>query len=659
MPAKQTVDVEGRRIALSNLDKTLYPGNGFTKAHVIDYYTRIARWLLPHYAGRPVTMLRFPDGVRGKAFYEKDAPKYTPEWVHTTLVPRLAGGKPIRYICINDHPTLIWCANLASLELHPFLHREGNLDCPASVVFDLDPGEGADLATCAEVALLLRAHIAKVGLECFPKVSGSKGLQAYVPLNIPVTYTETRSFAQGIAKRLESENPKLVVSEMAKQLRHGKVFIDWSQNSDFKTTAGVYSLRAKNDFPFVSVPVTWEELDRLRKKGDLSALRFDPESVLKRVEKIGDLFAPLLTLEQDLSSGAEKKRRAAPEGKSAAKEVAPKKAATIKAAEQGNAAEPAKFVEPMLLLRTDRLPEGAAWLYELKLDGYRALASKTGERVDLRSRNDKDFVPRFPAIAAALEKLPDGTTIDGEIVALDDEGRPSFNLLQNYGSVAAPIVYYAFDLLRLRGKNVMNETLTKRRELLKEKVLPKLNEPVRYSPDLDASLQDLIASVKVQGLEGLVAKRRDGAYEPGQRSGSWQKMRINQGQELVIGGYTPSAKNFDALVIGYYEADRLLYAARTRNGFTPALRETIFAKLRKLEIKDCPFANLPEKSVGRWGQGLTAAKMKECRWLTPVTVAQFEFVEWTPEGHLRHAKFVGLRDDKAAPEVGRESAVSR
>jgi bifunctional non-homologous end joining protein LigD len=555
MPAKQTVDVEGRRIALSNLDKTLYPGNGFTKAHVIDYYTRIARWLLPHYAGRPVTMLRFPDGVRGKAFYEKDAPKYTPEWVHTTLVPRLAGGKPIRYICINDLPTLIWCANLASLELHPFLHREGKLDCPASVVFDLDPGEGADLATCAEVALLLRAHIAKVGLECFPKVSGSKGLQAYVPLNIPVTYTETRSFAQGIAKRLESENPKLVVSEMAKQLRHGKVFIDWSQNSDFKTTAGVYSLRAKNDFPFVSVPVTWEELDRLRKKGDLSALRFDPESVLKRVEKIGDLFAPLLTLEQDLSSGAEKKRRAAPEGKSATKKVAPKKAATIKAAEQGNAAEPAKFVEPMLLLRTDRLPEGAAWLYELKLDGYRALASKTGERVDLRSRNDKDFVPRFPAIAAALEKLPDGTTIDGEIVALDDEGRPSFNLLQNYGSVAAPIVYYAFDLLRLRGKDVMNETLTKRRELLKEKVLPKLNEPVRYSPDLDASLQDLIASVKAQGLEGLVAKRRDGAYEPGQRSGSWQKMRISQGQELVIGGYTPSAKNFDALVIGYYEAD--------------------------------------------------------------------------------------------------------
>lgn len=191
MPAKQTVDVEGWRIALSNLDKTLYPGDGFSKAHVIDYYTRIARWLLPHYVGRPVTMLRFPDGVRGKAFYEKDAPKYTPEWIHTTLVPRQAGGKPIRYICINNLPTLVWCANLASLELHPFLHREGNLDCPTSVVFDLDPGEGADLSTCAEVAFLLRAHLSTVGLDCFPKVSGSKGLQTYLPLNTRVTYAET------------------------------------------------------------------------------------------------------------------------------------------------------------------------------------------------------------------------------------------------------------------------------------------------------------------------------------------------------------------------------------------------------------------------------------------------------------------------------------
>jgi bifunctional non-homologous end joining protein LigD len=225
----------------------------------------------------------------------------------------------------------------------------------------------------------------------------------------------------------------------------------------------------------------------------------------------------------------------------------------------------------MLLLKTNKLPEGPEWIYELKLDGYRALASKISGVVELRSRNDKDFVQRFGSIATALEKLPDETIIDGEVVALDEEGRPSFSLLQNYGSSRAPLVFYAFDVLMLRGKDVTGEPLSKRRELLEAKILTKLSEPIRFSPQLDAKLSDLITSVKEQGLEGLVAKRRDSAYESGERSGKWLKMRINQGQELVIGGYTPSAKNFDALVIGYYETGKLIYAARTRNGFTPAL----------------------------------------------------------------------------------------
>jgi bifunctional non-homologous end joining protein LigD len=187
MPAKQYVEVEGRRLALSNLDKILYPGSQFTKGEVIDYYIRVSRWLLPHFADRPVTMLRFPDGVHGKAFYEKDAPKHTPSFVYPTDVPRQAGGKPIRNICINDVATLVWCANLASLELHPFLHHASNLSCPTSMVFDLDPGEGSDLKMCAEVAFLLKAVLERAGLECFPKVSGSKGLQVYAPLNTGVT----------------------------------------------------------------------------------------------------------------------------------------------------------------------------------------------------------------------------------------------------------------------------------------------------------------------------------------------------------------------------------------------------------------------------------------------------------------------------------------
>ena len=314
----------------------------------------------------------------------------------------------------------------------------------------------------------------------------------------------------------------------------------------------------------------------------------------------------------------------------------------------------AVFVEPMLLLRTEKLPEGKDWLYELKFDGYRALAIKSGGRVQLRSRNDNDFNVRYPGIVAALAGLPDDTVIDGEVVALDSDGKPSFNLLQNYGSAGGPLHFFVFDVLVLNGKDVMDELLEKRRELLEKRVLPKLPEPVRYSPELEASLTDLIQSIKAQGLEGLVAKRRDGKYEPGLRSGAWQKMRVNQGQEFIIAGYTPSPKNFDALVIGYYDGGKLIYAARTRNGFTPASRAQLFKKIKPVQIVNCPFANLPEKKAGRWGAGLTAAKMSECRWLKPELVGQFEFVEWTSDNHLRHSRFIALRDDKKPKSVTRE-----
>jgi bifunctional non-homologous end joining protein LigD len=314
----------------------------------------------------------------------------------------------------------------------------------------------------------------------------------------------------------------------------------------------------------------------------------------------------------------------------------------------------ANFIEPMLLLRTEKLPEGPHLLYEIKLDGYRSIAFKTGGKVHLRSRNDNDFAQRYPAIAKALQSMPDETVIDGEVVALDEEGRPSFNLLQNFGSSKTPLIYYVFDVMVLAGKDVMGETLETRRALLEDKVLPKLDEPIRYSPELQADLPTLIKSVKAQGLEGIVAKRRSSRYEPGLRTGVWQKMRINAGQEFVIGGYTVGGASFDALVFGYYEDGKLMYAARTRNGFTPKLRAELLKKMKPLETKECPFANLPEKKAGRWGAGLTAAKMAECRWVKPVLVGQFEFVEWTQDNHLRHSRFMGLREDKKAKDVMRD-----
>jgi DNA ligase D-like protein (predicted ligase) len=314
----------------------------------------------------------------------------------------------------------------------------------------------------------------------------------------------------------------------------------------------------------------------------------------------------------------------------------------------------ARFIKPMLLLRTESLPSGEQWLYELKLDGYRAIGFRRNRDVSLRSRNDNDFSVRYPAVVKALARLPDNTVVDGEIVAFDHEGRASFNALQNYGSAPAPVVFYVFDVLVLSGKDLRREPLQKRRVLLEKKVLPRLPEPVRYSAPLDAELPVLIQSVKAHGFEGLVAKRRNSPYEPGLRSGAWMKMRVNRGQEFVIGGYTRGTKTFDALVFGYYEGDKLIYAARTRNGFSPATRAQLFRRFKGLEMRECPFANLPEAKGGRWGQGLTKAKMAECQWLKPVLVGQFEFLEWTGDNHLRHSKFVGLREDKNAKDVVRE-----
>lgn len=289
----------------------------------------------------------------------------------------------------------------------------------------------------------------------------------------------------------------------------------------------------------------------------------------------------------------------------------------------------------------------------------RAIAFRTSGQVHLRSRNDNDFGSRYGQILRGLAGLPPETIIDGEVVALDQSGRPSFSLLKNYASGDAPLAFFVFDVMMLRGRDLMGQTLEARREVLEEKILPTLRDPVRYAAPLDAPLSSLIHAVKTQGFEGLVAKRRDSRYEAGLRTGAWMKMRVNQGQEFVIGGYTIGSKSFDALIFGYYDdVGRLTYVARTRNGFTPALRAQLSKRFRGLEIKDCPFSNLPEAKSGRWGQGLTKAKMADCRWLKPQLVGQFEFLEWTGDNHLRHTRFVGLREDKDARHVRREQPPS-
>jgi bifunctional non-homologous end joining protein LigD len=293
------VEVEGRRLALSRLEKVLYPATGFTKAEVIDYYARIAPVLVPHLKGRPLTLKRYPDGVDGPYFHQKQSPDPRPEWMRTVEVWSEHSSRAIHYCVADDLATLVWLANLANLELHPFLHRAEDLSRPTAVAFDLDPGPDVGLVECARVALRLRSHLSDAGLEAYPKTSGSKGMQVYVPLNTKVTYEETKTFARAVAQNLEAAHRDAITSNMRKDLRKGRVFIDWSQNDEHKTTVCVYSLRAR-ERPSVSTPLDWKAVETVAKTGRAKSLQFTPADVLERVGRLGDLFRPVLKQRQRL-----------------------------------------------------------------------------------------------------------------------------------------------------------------------------------------------------------------------------------------------------------------------------------------------------------------------------------------------------------------------
>ncbi|MFZ0769808.1 MAG: non-homologous end-joining DNA ligase [Candidatus Sulfotelmatobacter sp.] len=294
-----SIEVQGKQLKLSNLEKVLYPATGFTKQQVIDYYVRIAPAMLPHLAGRALTRKRYPNGVDEEFFYEKNAPQHRPDWVKTAPIWSGSNRRTIHYILANDLATLVWLANLAAVELHPSLALAVDITCPTMMVFDLDPGPPATIVQCCQVGLWLREVFEHFGLQSFPKTSGSKGLQIYVPLNTPISYESTKTFSHALAHLLEHDHPEMVVSDMKKQVRTGKVFVDWSQNDEHKTTVAVYSLRAR-ERPTVSTPVTWEEVERALKKKDASLLVFEARQVVARLEKMGDLFAPVLELKQRL-----------------------------------------------------------------------------------------------------------------------------------------------------------------------------------------------------------------------------------------------------------------------------------------------------------------------------------------------------------------------
>ncbi|MGH7875594.1 MAG: non-homologous end-joining DNA ligase, partial [Candidatus Binatia bacterium] len=657
----------------------MYPKTGFTKGRVIDFYTEIAPYILPHLKDRPITLKRFPNGIEGEHFYEKDAPSFTPRWIQTFPIPRSSVDRVINYILINDLPTLVWSANMANLEIHPFLAQVPEIDQPTVVVFDLDPGDGATIVNSCEVGFLLKALLDRLELTSLVKVSGSKGIHVHVPLNTKVTYDMTQAFAQSVAQYLAAEHPDLIVAEMAKAKREGKVLIDWSQNAEHKSTVAVYSLRAQAETPYVAMPIHWDELKAARAKNEPSKLFFEPDAALKRLKRVGDLFASALKLKQtlpqpflDIGSNAaqetnpsavgsletyrrkrdfRKTREPAPSLPQRSRQgsrrlfVIQKHAAShlhydfrlemggalkswalpkgppfdpnerrlamatedhpmdyakfegsipageygggtvmvwdsgtyelidgnywngklhiflngkklagewvlvkgedrdgrgnvwymIKAASglsrlsdkkenssaltgrtmqqiadakdavwhsdrtKGRTSEQSQttasvdidslpatkigFIEPMLAAPVSELPQdGVRWTYEIKLDGYRCIALKDEKGVKLHSRKKTLLNSRFPSVVKVLATIEGGTVLDGEIVALEEQGRPSFNLLQNFRLSAKRIYFYAFDLLLYKGKSLINLPLEQRRDVLRQIIAP-LPDTIRMSED--------------------------------------------------------------------------------------------------------------------------------------------------------------------------------
>lgn len=785
MPSNaQVVEVEGRRLRLTNLDKVLYPEAGTTKGEVIAYYTAVAPRLLPLLADRPVTRKRWVEGVGttdapADAFFAKQLEPGAPDWVQRRPIDHSGGAKD--YPLVNDLPTLVWLAQVASIELHVPQWRfdqHGDRRNPDRLILDLDPGPGADLALCAHVARLARDILRDIGLDPVPVTSGSKGIHLYSALDGSQTSEQASAVAKELARAIESDHPEIATGTMAKAARGGRVFLDWSQNNGSKTTISPYSLRGRAQ-PMAAAPRTWEELE----DPDLRQLRFD--EVIDRVGAGIDPLSSLMTAEADAALAPYLAKRSATK----TPEPMPQTAAPTGvegpprfviqehharrlhfdlrierdgvlvswAVPKGIPDSPdsnhlAVMTEPhpmeyltfhgeiprgeygagtmtiwdtgtvdiekwrddevigtfsgigqlgrarLALIRTGGSGEKSSWLLhrmketashsplppttpstsprpmlaesgtpglarslrapwtEIKWDGIRAMGVWNNGRMKLSARSGTDITARYPELTAdgAPHFAASDAVVDGEIVAIDSSGRPSFSRLQNRMHltkpreierevVRTPIAYYLFDLLSLDGHDLTGVPLRDRRALL-ETLVQSTDAPIIVPPvfdDLDAAL----ATSRDLGLEGVVVKEAGSMYRPGTRTSSWLKIKHTRTQEVVIAGIRPGKGNRSGgigsllLAIPDEQGDALRYIGRVGTGFSDRMLRDLEATLWPLRTDANPLIGVP---------GADAA---DAQWVEPILVGEVEFANWTPDGILRHARWRGLRSDKSVEEI--------
>nr|WP_314843778.1 non-homologous end-joining DNA ligase [uncultured Microbacterium sp.] len=657
-PHPQMVQIDGRRLRITNLDKVVYPETGTTKGEIIAYYTQIAPQLLPLLEGRPVTRKRWVEGVGttdapADAFFTKQLEPGAPEWIPRHEIRHSDGPK--EYPLVDDVPTLVWLAQVAAIELHVPQWRfdaDGSPGRPDRLVLDLDPGPGVGLAQCAEVARIARGLLEGIGLDPLPVTSGSKGIHLYAGLPGAQTSDEISAVVKEIARLIETDHPDLATSTMAKAARGGKVFLDWSQNNGKKTTISPYSLRGRAQ-PWVAAPRTWDELD----DPDLRQLSFD--EVLERAASGDD---PLIALRPPRSSAAPDPAPAMrpPETHPTARRTRPR--ATAAEATAAEATTPsAASVSPMLAENGTpaiaRSLSAPSWV-EVKWDGIRAIGTWSQGRMLLHARSGTDITARYPELTADGSPFlaVDDAVIDGEIVAFDAHGRPSFSLLQNRMHltrareierevVRTPIVYLVFDLLRLDGHDLTSLPLSQRRTLL-EDVIADLDAPMQVPPVFDDVDAALTASLEF-GLEGVVVKDPASRYRPGRRSPAWLKLKHTLMQEAVIVGIRPGKGDregsFGSLLLAVPDDGRLRYVGRVGSGFTERMLRDLLTRLTPLRVDAAPLEGVPSPDAS------------DALWVRPELVGEVEFANWTPDGVLRHARWRGLRTDKTPDDVVYES----
>ena len=768
--------VDGHAIKVTNLDKVMYPATGTTKGEVIAYYQAVASWFVPHAAGRPATRKRWPNGVGTpehpqKPFFHKDLDlTSTPEWVRTFTIDHSDGPKT--YPLVDDAATLVWLAQQASLEFHVPQWRvgaDGRPQHPNRLVLDLDPGEGVGLAQCVELAHLVREVLDGVGFASFPVTSGSEGIHLYTALDGSMTSDDASAWARDLAISLESLRPDLVVSDMKKALRHGKVLLDWSQNNGAKTTVAPYSLRGR-EHPTVAAPRSWDEItpelrqlefhevidrlhaigdplagldasaqvsvptaagDRLRTYRSMRDAARTPEPVPQeppqprpdgnsfviqehharrlhfdfRLERDGVLVSwaipkgpptdhasnhlAVQTEDHPLDYGGFAGE--IPKGQYGAGTVSIWDSGTYEAAKWVEGREviatltgspngglggvPRTFalihtghgedeqnwlihlmadeprpavelpvIEPMLATPGSRADvTGDDWVFEVKWDGYRAVASVSGGGARFRSRGGIDLTGGYPEYIE-LARLLAGreAVLDGEIVALDESGRPSFELLQNHARSPGRAHYMVFDLLHVDGVSLVRRPYRDRRAALRD-LLGAGGVHVHVPDDLGTEAEVALAASAELGLEGVVAKRATSVYQPGRRARTWVKIKHIQSQDVVVVGWAPGenarARSVGSLLVAVPDGDRLVYVGRVGSGFTEQGLREAREVLGEIETTEPPVTGLPR------------AEAQGVHWVEPLLVGEVSYAEATGVGRLRHPVWKGWRPDRKPEDV--------